>query len=171
MRIPGGGAVVLLTLTLPALASPARAGEDESAAVLAVVERFFDAMARGDVEAARAVTTPEGRFYSVREVDGAPVLRTFTNEESFAQWGEGSERMLERIWEAEVRVDGLIATVRAPYDFHVGDRLSHCGVDVIDLVKTAEGWKMTGGVYTVETEGCAESPLGPPAAAPGSEER
>jgi hypothetical protein len=170
MRTRGAVAVLLLTLTLPAVAPPARAGEDESAALLAVVERFFDAMARGDVESARAVTMPEGRFYSVREEDGAPVVRTFTNEESFARWGEG-ERLLERIWDAEVRVDGRIATVRAPYDFHVGDRFSHCGIDVLDLVETAEGWKLTGGVYTVETEGCPVSPLGPPAAAPGSGER
>jgi hypothetical protein len=35
-------------------------------------------------------------------------------------------------------------------------------VDAFDLVKTPEGWKIAGGVYTVERTGCPPSPLGPP---------
>jgi hypothetical protein len=40
--------------------------------------------------------------------------------------------------------------------------IGHCGVDAFDLVETPEGWKIAGGVYTVEMEGCAPSPLGAP---------
>ena len=52
---------------------------------------------------------------------------------------------------------------QAPYDFHRDGEFSHCGVDAFTLVRTESGWKISGGVYTVETEGCAPSPLGPPA--------
>jgi hypothetical protein len=39
---------------------------------------------------------------------------------------------------------------------------SHCGIDSFELVRTDGSWKLTGGIYTVEREGCAPSPLGPP---------
>ena len=52
--------------------------------------------------------------------------------------------------------------VWAPYDFHVNGAFSHCGVDVFSLVRTAEGWRIAAVAYTVEREGCAPSPLGPP---------
>jgi hypothetical protein len=65
------------------------------------------------------------------------------------------------MWNPEVRVHGPIASVWTAYDFWVDGKFSHCGVDVFDLVKTAEGWKISGGAYTVERTGCAPSPLGP----------
>jgi hypothetical protein len=68
--------------------------------------------------------------------------------------------MRERIWNPDVRIHGLIATVWAAYDFWIDGKLSHCGVDAFDLIKTPEGWRIAGGVYTVETQ-CSPSPLGP----------
>ena len=73
--------------------------------------------------------------------------------------------MLERIWEPQVRVHKGIATLWAPYDFWLDGALRHCGIDSFELVKSPEGWKITGGTYTVEREGCQPSPLGPPAPA------
>jgi hypothetical protein len=61
--------------------------------------------------------------------------------------------------------DGDLATVWAPYDFHRNVQFSHCGTDAFDLLRTADGWRLTGGAYTVETESCPECPLGPPAVA------
>ena len=61
---------------------------------------------------------------------------------------------------------GPIASVWTPYDFWVDGKFSHCGIDIFDLVKTAEGWKISGLTYTVERTGCAPSPLGPSQVAP-----
>jgi hypothetical protein len=66
----------------------------------------------------------------------------------------------ERIWNPEVRVHGLIATVWAPYDFWTDGKFSHCGIDAFDLIKTADGWKISGGTFTMESA-CEPSPLGP----------
>ena len=73
--------------------------------------------------------------------------------------------MLERMWEPQVRVHKGIANLWAPYDFWLDGKFSHCGIDSFELMKTAGGWRLTGGSYTVEREGCAPSPLGPPALA------
>lgn len=54
------------------------------------------------------------------------------------------DALLERIWQPEVRVASCMATLWAPYDFHIGTRLLHCGVDSITLFATPEGWKVAG---------------------------
>ena len=132
----------------------------EKDAVLKTVQVFFDTMAAKDVEGARAVLQPQGRFHAMRMRDGKPDVRAFSNEEYFADLQASKQRMRERIWNPDVRIHGLIATVWAPYDFWIDGKLSHCGIDAFDLIKTEDGWKIAGGVYTLESN-CAPSPLGP----------
>ncbi|MGH9787582.1 MAG: nuclear transport factor 2 family protein [Candidatus Acidiferrales bacterium] len=155
--------VAVAVLALPAGAQSAADATSEEAAVVAAVQKFFDSMAARDLEAARAVLLPEGRDHSVREGAEAPIIRSFTNEDFVERLATGTEDWLERMWEPKVLVHGRIAVLWAPYDFHRNGAFSHCGVDAFTLVKTESGWKISGGVYTVETEGCLPSPLGPPA--------
>ena len=69
-----------LLLAAPAAAqgvtkdAPARSGEEH--AVLAVVNRLFDAMRAGDSAAVRAVVHPNGTLFRLAERDGAPTLGT-----------------------------------------------------------------------------------------------
>jgi hypothetical protein len=128
--------------------------------VLKVVQAFFDTMTAADVDGARKILQPQGRFHAMRMRDGKPDVRAFANEEYFADLQASKQKMRERIWNPEVRVSGAIATLWAPYDFWIDGKFSHCGVDAFDLIKTEDGWKIAGGVYTVETK-CAPSPLGP----------
>jgi len=60
-----------------------------------------------------------------------------------------------------VRVDDTVASVWAPYTFYVNGRLSHCGVNSIELLRGAEGWKITQISDTRRTDGCPD-PLGGP---------
>ena len=132
----------------------------EREAVMKTMQAFFDTMAAHDVEGARRILQPQGRFHAMTMKDGKPDVRAFANEEYFAQLQASKQKMQERIWNPEVRINGLIANVSAPYDFWIDGKFSHCGVDAFDLIKTEEGWKIAGGVYTVESR-CAPSPLGP----------
>jgi len=163
---------LLLAITLAGAgwrATPAAAPPSEEEAVLRVVQEFFDTMAARDAEAQRRIMLPEGRFFSVRETEGEVRLRSFTNAESAAQLAAAQERWLERMWNPKVLVHGRIAVVWTPYDFYRDARFSHCGMDAFNLIKTGDGWKIAGGVYTVEPAGCAPSPLGPPQ--PGQKEK
>ena len=156
--------VAVVLLALPAGAQSAAGASADEAAVVAAVQKFFDAIAARDLDAARTVLLPEGRDHSVRERPEGPIIRSFTNEDFVERLATGTEHWLERMWEPKVMIHGRIAVLWAPYDFHRDAEFSHCGVDAFTLVKTETGWKISGGVYTVETEGCAPSPLGPPAA-------
>lgn len=150
---------LLLSLVILVASQPA---VQEREAVLRTVQAFFDTMTASDVEGARKILQPQGRFHAMSMKDGKPEVRAFSNEEYFAILQENSrQRRQERMWNPDVRINGLIASVTAPYDFWIDDKFSHCGVDAFDLIKTEEGWKIAGGVYTVEQK-CQPSPLGPP---------
>jgi hypothetical protein len=152
-------AIVMAMLTC-AFSLQAQTSATEKDAVLKAVQVFFDTMAAKDVEGARAILQPQGRFHNMSMRDGKPDVRAFSNEEYFSILQSSKQKMRERTWNPDVSIHGLIATFRAPYDFWIDGKLSHCGVDAFDLIKTEDGWKIAGGVYTVESK-CAPSPLGP----------
>jgi hypothetical protein len=151
--------IFVLLAMAPSTASAQSATERE--AVLKVVQSFFETMTARDVEGARKILVPEGRFFAMemRKPDRPP--QSFTNEEYFGRLQKGKSTNVERIWSPEVRVRGSIATVWAPYDFWTDGKYSHCGVDAFDLIRTQDGWKISGGAFTMEAT-CEPGPLGPP---------
>src|SRR5688572_13862659 len=151
-RTAAASAALMLAL-LPATTA-AQAPKSDSAAVLDVVQRLFDAMARRDTVGARALLVRGGSFFSMR-TGGAPVVRQQADTTFLRSLAAGGERMLERMWNPQVRIHGPLAEVWAPYDFHRDGRFSHCGVDSFNLMRTAAGWQLVTIVYTVETTGCA----------------
>jgi len=149
--------------TVPRPGGAYEATAEEEAAVLAVLDTFFEAMALGDSAAFAAVQVPEGMTFSRRTDPGGPHPVRIRDQASLAAGIGAGERLLERIWDPEVRVHGPLAAVWTPYDFHVDGQFSHCGVDLFTLFRIEGEWKITGVSWTVETEGCEPSPLGPPA--------
>jgi hypothetical protein len=150
--------VALIIILFAAAAVPSRAqSTPDRDAVLLVMQAFFDTMTAKDIAGAREILVPQGRFHAMR---AGSEPRSLSNEEYLAQLQASKQTMRERIWNPEVRVRGLIATVWAPYDFWIDGKFSHCGIDAFDFIKTDKGWKIAGGVYTLETR-CEPSPLGP----------
>ena len=158
------GLLALLACGLsPSLGAQEQASAEQRA-VVESVERLFGAMARRDTVAARAVMAPGSRLYSIIVGSPSAALRQQTDSAFLASLAVGTERLLERMWTPTVLVRGPVASVWAPYDFHVNGAFSHCGVDSFTLVRVGGDWKVTGITYTVERSGCAPSPLGPPKA-------
>ncbi len=145
--------VVLVVVVAPA---PAAAQENEEAAVMAAVEAMFDAMRAGDSAAMRAVLHPAATGASVSVREGVPTLTREASLDGFVQAvGTPHEEVWdERIWDAEVRVDGNLATAWMKYAFYMGDQFSHCGVDAFQLFKGEDGWKVFHVADTRRREGC-----------------
>jgi hypothetical protein len=141
------------------LLSASAAEDPEEKVILATVQRLFDAMSAHDPAAARSVVIPEGRVSGV-STGGKPT--NISQEDFSVRLGTAKQKYLERMWNPKVQVRNGIAAVWAEYDFHLDGKFHHCGIDSFSLVKTPEGWKIAGIVYTVETTGCAPSPLGAP---------
>ncbi|HET9948178.1 MAG TPA: hypothetical protein VFQ22_04615 [Longimicrobiales bacterium] len=145
------GAALLLCLSL--LPWPARAalGQDASGP-LAAVEQLFRGMREAEPAMIREVLAADVRF-AVLDDRGISVE---TLEGWLAAVGASGGRWEERIHDVEVRVDGAMASVWAPYTFYLDGEPSHCGVDSIELLRDAEGWKITQISDTRRTEGCGD---------------
>lgn len=155
---------VQLALILCSLFVFSAAGADEApdrAAVVKMVQAFFDAMTNRDADAMRAMLTLDGVFYGYREgADGLSIMRP-THQAYVDRLGERDGKIVERFWDPQVLLHGRMAVVWTPYDLYIDGEFSHCGIDNFNFLKTGQGWKITSIVFSMEPDNCAASPLGP----------
>lgn len=128
--------------------------------VVAVVNRLFEAMTSRDTAALRSLFDPQARLVTSLMRQGQGVMQT----ETIDGWIRGlagvpdSLRLVERIFDTEVRIDGPLATVWTKYTFHVNDRFSHCGVDAFQLARNGANWLIVALADTRQREGCQMGP-------------
>ena len=130
--------------------------------VLAVVQRFLDSLAARDTVACKATVAPEGQIQAMNEgPNGGTVTYRLLGEfaDRVATW---KERPLERIWNSTVLVQGRIAMVWAPYDFHREGKFSHSGIDVFTLMRAGDEWKIVNLAFTMQPHVPSQHPAGPP---------
>ena len=135
----------------------------DKAAVLAVVQRFLDALAARDPAACRATLAAEGQLQAMNEGPKGPSM-------SYRLLGDFADRLstwkeppLERIWNPTVLLQGRLATVWAPYDFHRDGKFSHSGIDVFTLMRAGDDWKIVSLAFTMQPNVPSQHPAGPPA--------
>lgn len=154
---------VAITLALLGMGAPPLAAQSARDSVKATVQEFFRSMTARDSAAARRVLLEEdGSYWAVAQSPKGFFAERRTNAAYLANLGKPGPTLLERGWDPTILVHGSIATLWTPYDFHVDGKFSHCGVDAFTLVRSDTGWKIATVVYTIERDGCAPSPLGPP---------
>jgi len=155
--------LAFLLFHLAGLAAAVTADQaQEKAAVLAVVQRFFDALHTKDGEELRATCQPGAQITAGRPVDGGYGLRQRSIEADIAQLATTKEVWLERMWSPTVHLNGRIAVVWTRYDFHRDGKMSHNGTDCFTLIKTDTGWKIVCAAYSAEPATQTENPAGPP---------
>lgn len=146
---------------LVAAPEPTSAAVDR-AAVLQLVQQFFDALHAKDGKALAAICTPGAQFTAGRSTKDGFAVRSRPVETDIARWAESKDLLLERMWTPTVHLDGRIAVVWTRYDFHLNGKMSHNGTDCFTLIKTDQGWKIVGAAYSVEPSDKTENPAGPP---------
>jgi hypothetical protein len=147
-----------ILLLVPVLAAMLPGGpvtaQSPEAEVLAVVHRLFDGMRTADTTLMRSTFHSEVRLVTTGVQDGQPVARVVPVE-AWLQGVAGADRVLdERIYRPVVQVADNLATVWTYYTLHVGETFSHCGYDAFQLVRTADGWRITQVADTRQREGC-----------------
>src|SRR4051812_47795280 len=119
--------------------------DSDRAAVLATVQKVFDAMRTRDTSLLFQAFDTTGRLAGVAGRGGSPSVSLTTP----AQFATGFLRAPagdvwnERIFDPEVRIDGNLAQVWAYYTFHRNGTFTHCGVDAFMLLKVGGTWKIT----------------------------
>lgn len=143
--------------TGPAVSAYAPEDEDR-AALLALVDDAFDAIAAGSGADWQAILTEQGSFSWIAGAPGERSIGHLSYEEHLARQQEPTQTYLERIWDPVILVDGDIAMIWAPYDFHINGKFSHAGVDAMTFLRSDEGWQLAGIVWSVEREQRADAP-------------
>lgn len=140
----------------PPASSPAP--HPESAAVVDVANRLFAAMEARDTATIRALFQPQARIVATGRQDGRTRVQDRGVGEFLASLAASQETLRERMWDPEVRIDGDLATLWAPYEFHRGERFSHCGYDAFHFVRVDGTWRVAALSYTLQREGCPPAP-------------
>ena len=140
----------------PRLPAGADFAPAEEAAILDAIDRFSVAMASRDAAAYADSITPDGMTYSQRWVDGQWRLRRRTNQYHIDTLNDESSVLNETYWEPTVLIRGPMAVVWAPYRFRIDGKVSHCGIDVFEMLKIDGRWIMGNAMWTVEPEACNE---------------
>jgi hypothetical protein len=134
------------------------AGQD-GAAARAAVDRMFEGMRTADSAMVRSTLATDVRFAILDAREGAPTIRV-QNVDGWVRGIAGSGGAWnEQIYDVQVLVDGAMASIWAPYTFYLDGAISHCGINSIELLRDADGWKVTQISDTRSSEGCPD-PLG-----------
>lgn len=147
--------LLLLFVALAGLPCGAAAQGSDREAILATVQKVFDAMRTRDTALLSQAFDSTARLVSV-SVRGTPSVNLVPP----SQFGAAITRAPagdvwnERIYDPEVRVDGNVAQVWAYYTFHRNTTFSHCGIDAFMLAKVGSVWKITQLADSRRTEGC-----------------
>ena len=129
--------------------------QDQAGEVRAAINQLFDGMRQSDSARVRAVFHPEARMASAVVRDGVVTLRP-DGPEGFIQAVGAPKEIIwdERISNLRIEIDGPLASAWMDYTFHAGTRLSHCGVNAMQLVRMPSGWQIVSLLDTRRREGC-----------------
>lgn len=145
-----------LILTFAATCCFAQEKGGEEAAVKAVVNKLFDGMRTSDTAMIRSVFSSASILQTiVRNREGKTVVLTEAVDSFLISISAPhSEVYDERISFETIRIDGDLALVWAPYQFYIGSKFSHCGIDSFQLVRINGEWKVQYLVDTRRRQGC-----------------
>lgn len=147
------GSIGALGLVLGGCATTGAPTAGERDEVVMVVNQLFEAMRTKDEASLRGVFAAEVAVTAISPTQGART--TMGAPDSFVNSIMGADsELIERMWDAEVRMDGDLATLWAPYDFYRGDTFSHCGYDSFQLLRGEDGWRIISVAFTRRFDGC-----------------
>jgi len=120
------------------------------------IEQLFDGMRKGDSTLVRGAFHSSARLQTTFfNKEKKPVLRTEDLDGFIKSVGTPHAEVYdERIVKYDIKIDDNLATVWTEYEFYVGTKFSHCGVNAFQLFKTENGWKIIQITDTRRKEGC-----------------
>ncbi len=144
--------------SLLSFSAMAQATNDESDGVKQTINNLFSAMLGADSSALRMCFDSVAIMQTVRQTEGqgASVAGTSSPDRFIAQIGAAKPGALdERIVFEKILIDGPMAVAWTPYKFYLNGQFSHCGVNVFQLVRKTDGWKIVSVLDTRRKEGCS----------------
>ncbi len=147
---------ILFIILFVSFSSFVKAQNTPEKEVISVIDRFFEGMKKNDTTLIRTTLAPSVRLQTTGfDKEKKAFLRTESINAFLASVAQRRDFLLdERLLSYEVRTDDNMATAWTPYEFYLGDKFSHCGVNAFQLFKSAEGWKIIQITDTRRKEPC-----------------
>jgi len=131
--------IVLILLSSTVATFNVLHAQSDQVKVRKVIDLLFDGMRAGDSTLVRSVFHNDAVMVRI----GDQGLRK-GNIDQFVR-AVGADRDVvwdEQIWDVRISIDGRLASTWMEFAFFLGDDLSHCGVNSMQLYLTDEGWKI-----------------------------
>ena len=151
--------LVITVLATAAAFTPALRAQNGEAAVEAAIMQVFEGMHTANPEMVRAVFALDARFTVISTRNGPAVIAAQTVDGWIDAIGDSEGRWDEQVYDLDIDVDGDMASAWVPYTFYFDGVVRHCGINSIELLRDADGWKVTQLSDTRRTENCPD-PLG-----------
>jgi hypothetical protein len=146
----------VVALALCTATPPAARAQNDSAQVLTVVRQLFDGMRASDSAMVRSTMSSIIRFAEVNDRAAPPRIEADSVNDWLSAVARSNHRWDEQIYDVQMRIDGNLAQVWAPYTFYLDKKVSHCGVDALQLLKDSGGWKITQLADTRRRDNCRD---------------
>jgi len=141
--------VVVLALMCVFFSKNLLAQSNDEDGVKQAVNNLFLGMKNGDSTLAASAFSKNSILQTIVNKDGKNTVRTESVSEFIKFIGAPhSQKYDERIVFTKILIDGPLASVWTDYQFYVGEKFSHCGVNSFQLVKEENGWRI---VYIIDT--------------------
>lgn len=144
--------MVAITLGTTAIAQ----SSDDKAAALAVVNKLFDEMRAANPTGILSTGTPENQLVAIRKMKDGKSRVDVIGGEAFTKFFTTPNAIREVMYRPNVEVSGDWAMVWGRYVFFIGDKISHCGINQFNLVRTDAGWKIANGASVIDPGACTE---------------
>jgi hypothetical protein len=149
--------LLLLVSCICGLAVPMFAQKsDDKAAALAVVNKLFDEMRAANAAGILATGTADNQLVAVQKMRDGKTRISAINGEQFTKFFTKPGAVKEVMYDPKIDVDGDWAMVWGRYVFFADGKLSHCGINQFNLVRTETGWKIANGASTIDPGACNE---------------
>lgn len=142
--------VLFILFVFTALTVYAQREEKPEKAIKAVINNFFAGMEKGDTVLLKSACTAEPVFqtYTANQ-EGKMQVYTEDFDEFVRFIGTPTkDKYKEEIEFEAIHAEKSLASVWTPYKFYLNGKVSHCGTNSFQLVKTVEGWKIQ---YIIDT--------------------
>ena len=157
--------IILATLTVALLSLSIAAQKDDAKDAMAVVNKLFDEMMAANAAGIIATGTPENQLVAIQKTRDGKTRISVIGGEAFSKFFTKPGSAKEVMYAPKVEVSGDWAMVWGRYIFYADGKLSHCGINQFNLVRTEAGWKIANGASTMDPGACtdAEKAMKPPA--------
>ncbi len=122
----------------------------EEEAIKKTINNLFTGMRNADSSMVRSAFNQGAILQTIGKTkDGNGVVRSSDLNAFIASIAKPHPEIYdERIVFTKILIDDQLASVWTDYQFYIGDKFSHCGVNSFQLAKVNDSWKI---VYLIDT--------------------